>query len=153
MSKATHHNIINRREALASVAALTAVPAGLGMAGAISIPAKSACVPDPIFQLIEEHRAARKAFDVLSGNEPAANNPAALYEFELNVHRLGDAARETTVALLTTAPTTLAGAVALLQYLQHYERDDYMTVDCGSGTGYDAVLSSLLSTITPMVHQ
>src|SRR5438105_242297 len=98
MSKATHHHIINRREAIGSMMLLTATPAGLAMAGAISVPAKTACVHDPIFQLIEEHRAARKAFLACFGNEPARNNPAQLHQWHLNQRRFCDMENDATVA-------------------------------------------------------
>ncbi len=54
--------------------------------------------------------------------------------------------------MLTTAPTTIAGAVALLRYLQASEADDadgqdYLVHYCGDRKGYQALVASLIVTL------
>ena len=164
MSKANPNSIINRREAIASVAALAAVPAGL----ALSKPAASACVPDPIIMLIEEHRAARFAFSASldpigkyqeanrlpNGSFPPRADHPALVELERLAAEWADREQAATVALLTTAPTTLGCATALLRYIADNNDDDYLTTDCGeAGNGYDALVSSLIVTLAPPVQK
>lgn len=59
-----------------------------------------------------------------------------------------------TVSLLTTAPTTLAGATALLRYIAENHEPDYLMTDCGeAGRGYDALVSSLIVILAPLVSK
>jgi hypothetical protein len=65
-----------------------------------------------------------------------------------------NAETEATVVLLTTAPTTLAGATALLGYITEHHEDDYLMTNCGeAGNGYDALVSALIVTLAPLVHK
>src|SRR3954470_10685909 len=114
--------------------------AALAASAAVAIPANAAVAstPDPIFEAIEVHKAARLAF------ENAFNRSCAL-EQELprektrswitvleeeiletddprwidsirEVNRASDAATDAAYALANVAPTTMAGVVGLLQY-------------------------------------
>src|ERR1700704_5593537 len=98
--------------------------------------------------LIEEHRAAYAAFLKSISFEPDPTDEIAYEKWERHSSLKSDLDNEATVALLTTAPTTLAGAVAMLRYLQSIPDDVLaanLTVDCDeAGKGADALVSSLL---------
>jgi hypothetical protein len=147
MSKATDYNITRRSTlgALASIAAI--VPAS-------TVPA-AFCPNDPIFLMIEAHRVERAALDAALANEPPYRTPEHDV-WERNSRAALDAENDATVALLTTAPTTLAGAVALLRYIEETNTDGeaYHMADCGdAGSAFSALIGSLIVALAPLVQQ
>ncbi|MEA2954297.1 MAG: hypothetical protein QOJ96_3817 [Alphaproteobacteria bacterium] len=123
-----------RRGFLSTAAALVASPG-------VAIPANAANAlrPDPIFEAIEVHKAARLAFEnaVSRGSALEQELPRektrswiAVWEEEIvetddprwidsvrEVNRACDAATDAAYALTNVAPTTMAGVVGLLQYV------------------------------------
>jgi hypothetical protein len=152
----------NRRNMLAGVAAVAALVPASAVASAV-------CPSDPVFTAIEGHRHARATFsESLSrvsrfqeGNRPsdgrlptAADHPE-LAELERQASDASDRETDATIALLTTPPATLAGAVAVLRYIQDGASigDDYLQTYVGECLGYDALVSSLIAGIAPLVQQ
>jgi hypothetical protein len=108
-----------------------AVPAGIATAPALAAPALAlrSAEPDPIFAAIEAHDRALKHYHSLESDFPGGSNwnafegcfldpddPQEVRDMVVNswkAHKAEDAAL---LALLTTQPTTIAGAAALLDY-------------------------------------
>jgi hypothetical protein len=114
--------------------------AALAASAAVAIPANAAdaSTPDPIFEAIEVHRAARHAFEnavsrgsALEEELPGEKTRSWITVWEQTivetddprwidsvreVHRTCDAATDAAYALANVAPTTMAGVVSLLQY-------------------------------------
>jgi hypothetical protein len=112
----------------------------LAASAAVAIPANAAnaSMPDPIFEAIEAHRAARLVFEnaVSRGSALEQELPREktrswimVWEEEIvetddprwidsirEVNRASDAATDAAYALANVAPTTMAGVVGLLQY-------------------------------------
>jgi hypothetical protein len=142
----------SRRAVLTGVAAAVAVPVSV-----------KAATDDPIFALIEEHRAAwakySAANDAYEAIEPERwyqpkqippTNPEAAAA-DLHCEKMLEAERKATVALLTTPPATLAGAVALLRYIAEQDDVDYLMADCDeAGNGCEALVASLIATLAPL---
>src|SRR5579864_2069349 len=102
--------IRSRRAVLAGIAASTAMPSAL----------LAMAAPDPIYAAIERHKAAGAAWDEVVSVR--ANYDEADDD---ETQRLQDAAAEAwepceqaAIDLLNTAPTTLAGIVTAIQYIQ-----------------------------------
>jgi hypothetical protein len=113
----------------------------LAASAAVVIPANAATAstPDPIFEAIEAHRAARLAFEnavsrgsALDKELPSEKTRSWITVWEQTivetddprwidsvreVHRTSDAATDAAYALANVAPTTMAGVVGLLQYV------------------------------------
>jgi hypothetical protein len=111
-------SIASRRALLMGFAA-AATPIAPALAGAMGgLPASPAAV-DPIFEVIERHRAAHLAMhEAYHANDlddaPDPTDP----EWPWDPNKMAfDRAGATVLPLLTTIPTTLAGAVALLNHL------------------------------------
>jgi hypothetical protein len=122
-----------RRGLLSTAAALAASAAAV-----IPANAAGASTPDPIFEAIEAHRAARLAFEnavsrgcALEQELPREKTRSWITVWEetivetddprwidsvRQVHRASEAAAEAAYALANVAPTTMAGVVGLLQY-------------------------------------
>src|SRR3954451_23104363 len=122
-----------RRRFLSTAAALAA-------SAAVAIPANAADVstPDPIFEAIEVHKAARLAFEnavsrgsALEQELPGEKTRSWITVWEQTivetddprwidsvreVHRTCDAETDAAYSLANVAPTTMAGVVGLLQY-------------------------------------
>src|SRR3954470_16021537 len=114
--------------------------AALAASAAVAIPANAAdaSTPDPIFEAIEAHRAARLAFEnavsrgsALEQELPGEKTRSWIMVWEQTivetddprwidsireVHRTSDAETDAACALASIAPTTMAGVVGLLQY-------------------------------------
>ena len=129
----TNSSNTTRRGFLSTAAALAA-------SAAVAIPANAAdaSTPDPIFDAIEVHRAARRAFEnavsrgsALDAELPGEKTRSYITVWEQTivetddprwidsvreVHRTSDAATDAAYALANVAPTTMAGVVGLLQY-------------------------------------
>jgi hypothetical protein len=114
--------------------------AALAASAAVAVPANAAdaATPDPIFEAIEVHKAARLAFEnaVSRGSALEQELPRektrswiAVWEEEIvetddprwidsvrEVNRTSEAATDAAYALANVAPTTMAGVVGLLQY-------------------------------------
>src|SRR3954469_15459146 len=123
--------------------------AALAASAAVSIPANAANAfeTDPIIEAIEVHKAARLAFEnavsrgsALDEELPGEKTRSWITVWEQtivetddprwidSVHeidRASDAATEAAYALASIAPTTMAGAVALLQYAISIEPEDW----------------------------
>jgi hypothetical protein len=97
--------------------------AGTAALPALAVPALAA--NDPILAAIERHRAARtgrlKLLDHYGNQDPPEDIGGAAWNGE------SDALR----ALLTTTPTTLAGAVALMRYIADCQPPDEENLGCG----------------------
>ena len=109
----------------------------LAASAAVAIPA-DASTPDPIFEAIEVHKAARLAFEnavsrgsALDEELPGEKTRSWITVWEQTivetddprwidsvreVHRTSDAETDAACALASIAPTTMAGVVGLLQY-------------------------------------
>jgi len=109
--------------------------AGLALAPTAGLAATTTEV-DPIFAVIEKHREAWKAFagaasaaaDVqveLVNRGERSNENAAYVEAQAGADVLGDVAEELQEELLETQPTTLAGAVAVIRYVNGYNQGHY----------------------------
>lgn len=148
MSKLSSNNTTSRRAALGSLAAIAAtVP--------VSAVAAAVCTADPIYTLIDAHKVARAVFSAATANEPPFKTVAHGL-WELNTAHAADREQEATVALLTTPPTTVSGAVALLRYIAETDTDGeaYHTCDCGeAGSAFSALINSLIATLAPLVQQ
>jgi hypothetical protein len=112
--------------------------AALAASAAVPANAADASTPDPIFEAIEVHTAARLAFEnaVSRGSALEQELPGektrswiTAWEEEIvetddsrwidsvqEVHRASDAATDAAYALTNVAPTTMAGVLGLLQY-------------------------------------
>ena len=128
----TNSTNTTRRGFLSTTAALAA--------SAVAIPADAANAlrPDPIFEAIEVHKAARLAFEnavsrgsALDEELPSEKTRSWITVWEQTivetddprwidsvreVHRTSDAETDAACALASIAPTTMAGVVGLLQY-------------------------------------
>jgi hypothetical protein len=100
-----------------------AVLAGIATAPALAAPAVAAAgayaPPDPIFVAIERHRTALVAFETAPSDD------------ELDA--AGDVHRDALGDLLGTKPTTVAGCVAVLRYVDDLVHEGHggMFDDCG----------------------
>lgn len=125
-------NHFNRRTALAAIAA---VPAA-------SLPAIPAAAEpdDPIFAAIKARE------EALACLESTPEQPEDAYDAALDMD--ADAAR----CVMATRPTTLAGAVALLQYVRDASDDGFLLdVWLDEQTaGVDALIGNLLSLLEPL---
>src|SRR5436309_10007926 len=106
------------RRTLMSGAALPAVAVLPAIANAAALP--PAKPVDPIFAAIVAHRAAWDEFNARCSVLAEAETPEAWAEYE----DLTEAEYEAASKLADTAPTTLAGAVALLHYVADVEGRD-----------------------------
>ena len=86
-----------------------AVLAGIATAPALAAPALALSGPDPIFALIEQHRAADAYWDTLNHEDDEAKYDAA-----------ADAAYAHANVLGQTQPTTLAGVLAIMRYRREH---------------------------------
>jgi hypothetical protein len=137
----------SRRAILASAAALPALAIPIALATA---------EPDPIFALIEEHKSANAAYAAALARVPQDGSP--FEAFEALSDAAGDVAHDVMEAILTTAPTTVAGAVTLLRYLQAArahdpDGQDYLRHVCGDGEGHQALVASLIACLAPLAVQ
>jgi hypothetical protein len=129
----THSTNTTRRAFLSTAAALAA-----SAAVAIPVNAADASTPDPIFEAIEAHKAARLAFENAVGRGSALDEELpgektrswiTVWEQTIvetddprwidsvhEVHRASEAETDAACALASIAPTTMAGVVGLLQY-------------------------------------
>jgi hypothetical protein len=129
----TNSTNTTRRGFLSTAAALAA-------SAAVAIPANAAdaSTPDPIFEAIEVHKAARLAFEnavsrgsALDEELPGEKTRSWITVWEQTivetddprwidsvreVHRTSEAETDAACALASIAPTTMAGVVGLLQY-------------------------------------
>ena len=133
---------LTRRNALAAVAGLSALAVPSIAIAAAGPP------PDPIFAAIEKHKQAVAAF---YGAPPAKRDD----DEEDEVGRLCGIFCDAAHDILRTVPTTLAGAAALLRHLLNCENRGegvmLLFLERGNeqrGHGYDALLSSLASSLS-----
>jgi hypothetical protein len=123
----------NRRGFLSTAAALAA-----SAAVSIAANAADASTPDPIFEAIEAHKAARLAFEnafsrgsaleqelprektrswiMVREEEIVETDDPRWIDSVREVNRNSEAATDAAYALANVAPTTMAGVVSLLQY-------------------------------------
>jgi hypothetical protein len=87
-----------------------AVLAGIATSPALAAPALALSGSDPIFALIEEHRAALALCERANSDE--------------DINAACDLKRPIEKALARTAPTTLAGVVAIMRYRRELDTDD-----------------------------
>jgi hypothetical protein len=104
------------RRALLMGFAAAATPMAPGLASALSESALA--VADPIFDLIEKHKAARDAARTFSAcwSDMSPRDP----EYDVVGEQFDDAyegERKALIALLTRQPTTIAGVVAVLEHV------------------------------------
>jgi hypothetical protein len=123
--------------------------AALAASAAVAIPANAAdaSTPDPIFEAIEVHKAARLAFEnaVSRGSALEQELPGektrswiTVWEEEIvetddprwidsvrEVHRASEAATDAAYAVANVAPTTMAGVVSLLQYAISFPPEEW----------------------------
>jgi hypothetical protein len=106
---------MNRRSLLMNMITTAFVPAALAAAPVLPTAAESPEV-DPIFELIGQHRAAVAEYiraETISGDALGAERETAWAVTSAAMDRSGDLLE----ALLRARPTTLNGAVSLLEYL------------------------------------
>jgi hypothetical protein len=123
--------------------------AALAASAAVATPANAAdaSTPDPIFEVIEVHKAARLAFEnavsrgcALEQELPREKTRSwvTVWEEEIvetddprwidsirEVNRASDAATDAAYALANVAPTTMAGVVGLLQYAISFPPEEW----------------------------
>src|ERR1041385_251672 len=123
--------------------------AALAASAAVATPAHAAdaSTPDPIFEVIEVHKAARLAFEnavsrgcALEQELPREKTRSwvTVWEEEIvetddprwidsirEVNRASDAATDAAYALANVAPTTMAGVVGLLQYAISFPPEEW----------------------------
>ena len=92
---------------MTTITSRRAVLAGAAALPALAMPAIASSASDPLFAAIEHHRIARAAFWDESVSE------------EIMAER-GKEADQELADLLATRPTTVAGMVAVLRYLDHH---------------------------------
>jgi hypothetical protein len=102
----------------------SAVSALVGTAGLslVSV-AASAIVPDPIFPAIERHKALNVTFgEVLHGMSDFESQhgvaATGIDDWEQREEEASNAERDACDEMIATAPTTLAGLLALLRYVE-----------------------------------
>lgn len=105
-------------ESVCNMAGIVPVPVEAAARSGSPIPSRAlpAPEPDPIFAAIEARREVNQSIiNVIDAyDEPTPEDDAEL-------DRLHDIEREAFIALVSTKPTTRAGAVALLRYMAEYE--------------------------------
>jgi hypothetical protein len=138
----TRSSNTTRRTFLSTAAGLAAAVATLPAASAMA-----SAAADPIFLAIELHKAAKAAFYscVLHHSKLETSIPFELRRSNINAHgetivatddprwiaaerdvdRLGDAEIDAACALVSIAPTTTAGVIALLQYAVEADTDGH----------------------------
>ena len=123
--------------------------AALGASAAVAIPANAAdaSTPDPIFEAIDVHKAARLAFEnavsrgcALEQELPREKTRSWITAWEeeivetddprwidsvREVHRTSEATTDAAYALANVAPTTMAGVVGLLQYAISFPPEEW----------------------------
>jgi hypothetical protein len=123
--------------------------ASLAASAAVAIPTDAAdpSTPDPIFEAIEVHKAARLAFEnavsrgsALEQELPREKTRSWITVWEetivetddprwidsvREVHRASEAATDAAYALANVAPTTMAGVVGLLQYAISFPPEEW----------------------------
>jgi hypothetical protein len=123
--------------------------AALAASAAVAIPANGAdaSTPDPIFEAIETHKAARLAFKnavsrgcALERELPRGKTRSWIMDWEeeivetddprwidsvREIHRTSEAATDAACALANVAPTTMAGVVGLLQYAISFRPEEW----------------------------
>jgi hypothetical protein len=127
----------------------TAAAAAATAAAAIPANAANPLRADPIFEAIEVHRAARLAFEnavsrgsALDEELPREKTPSCITVWEQTiietddprwidsvheVNRTSDAETDAACALVSIAPTTMAGVVRLLQYTINIQPEEWPT--------------------------
>lgn len=114
-----------RRHILAGAAALPALAAPAALAS---------LAPDPIFAAIEAHRAAYQAHIDLISNVPSIDDDLICSGAEYEAtHELSE---QTAIDLTCIEPTTIAGVIALLAYVDHFNRGGITTQNRGSVYSY-----------------
>jgi hypothetical protein len=123
------------------------VNALVGAAGLSAIPvAATAMAPDPIFAAIERHKASYVAFGHLLNlkdkfeDEHGRSHASPEYEeWQRREDEACDAESSATAEMVATVPTTIAGVVALLRYVdeEHARRNELL---------YDETFEDLIST-------
>lgn len=105
-----------RRAILAGVTAagaMTGAAAGAAIASAVT----AAAAPDPIFDLIERHRAAYRAwYAVMEVDIHLEDGDPRYPAVEAEYHRTWEVSEVLACEIFATPPTTLQGLVALLEY-------------------------------------
>ena len=156
MSKAKLDSTTTRRRFLAGAAAVA--PAGLAMIASAGVARAMAATADPIYSVIEAHKAAMKALDhhldetavlekTLSGDrrqreaarETVVSSSDGRPEWIANERAVVAACereREAAMAILKTPPSSLVGVAAILEYSAAYVRNgnewpDSLTEDGG----------------------
>jgi hypothetical protein len=161
MSQADLHYTTTRRTALAAIASAAGAATTLMPAIAANVSPELAA-PDPIFAAIEARKQTDARFaktsahygayqeshrhlngDLPEDGEEVAENDAA-----------ADEDNEAILALLSTTPTTLVGALALLQYVAECENegDEILMGQAinDGGYGYHTLIATLIAALTPL---
>jgi hypothetical protein len=139
-----------RRHFLTVAAGASVASVGTLAVAAIATGAPPAALAvDPIYAAIERHKAAALIWDAavnVRADFPDAGDPRTdeqqerLYELESAVDETWEPCEQASVDLINTAPTTLAGIIAAIQYIRVQMRDDgtYMVHRLLLDTGGDA---------------
>ena len=109
----------------------------------------AALAVDPIYAAIERHKAAALIWDAAvnvradfpdTADASTDEQQERLYELESAVDETWEPCEQASVDLINTAPTTLAGIIAAIQYIRVQMRDDgtYMVHSLLLDTGGDA---------------
>jgi hypothetical protein len=153
MSKAKLDSTTTTRRRFLAGAAAIAPAAGLAIIASGAV-AQAIAAPDPVFAVIEAHKAATKALDhhldetaVLEKTLPDDRRQSVITARESDgrpewianeraVVAACEREREAAMAILKTSPTTLAGVAAILEYSAAYVRNgnewpDSLTEDGG----------------------
>jgi poly(3-hydroxybutyrate) depolymerase len=123
---------MNRRAILAGTAALPTI--------AIATAAQCVLAPDPVFAVIEAHKAAQAAFVAAIDAAGPHDDPPASFS-----HAEADAAR----TMILTVPTTLPGLAALVAHIHHCEDTgcEIHNLNMRDGNEYGTGSITLLQTI------
>jgi hypothetical protein len=157
---------LSRRTVLAVIGAATALPIA-----ASALPTQS---PDPIYEIIEKHRAAAAAFkeavDVeyayeKNRREVKAMDPverqtyeSAFQRFKASTREADDQMHEVSIDLVNTPPTSLAGIIALCEYFgpqideKHNLPDEIDWDDGTQSTPAGAFANAIRSAVAGMVQ-
>ena len=139
-----------RRHFLTVAAGASVASVGTLAVAAIATGAPPAALAvDPIYAAIERHKAAALIWDAavnVRADFPDTVDPRTdeqqerLYELESAVDETWEPCEQASVDLINTAPTTLAGIIAAIQYIRVQMRDDgtYMVHRLLLDTGGDA---------------
>jgi hypothetical protein len=122
-----------------------AVLAGIAAATALAAPVLALSGPDPIFAAIECHKASNAALSAICHLDPGPGaSPEEHDEWERREDEAGSAERDDADQMVATIPTTFAGLLALLRYVEreHARGETFLDQD-----GLEKLISTTVSAL------